>query len=281
MATQIASLPQRAERENEVGFSFNPTSKVAWFTLEHKNRPCFTRKVLGELDASLTHLKLSVPRPRFLVLSSRNPEVFSLGGDLRLFNGLIRGRRRQELDQYMTACIDIMHKLTSLPDCERVALVRGNAFGGGFEAALACDTIIAEEGAKFGFPERMFNLFPGMGAYNFLVRRIHPAQAKRLIMSAKIFSADQLLELGVIDKVVKPGTGDNAVYEHISHFSRYQNGFNAIKNVVNADRSVDYDELLHIGKQWVQCALKLTEKDLGLMAQLERSQRRYLTPAVA
>jgi DSF synthase len=275
MASQIIPLLQSEEKTSEIHFSFNRQTKVAWCTLAHHDRPCFTRTVLSELDTALTQLELSVPRPRFFVLSSRNPEVFSLGGDLKLFNSLIKQKKKIELNNYMTACIDIIHKLTSISDCERIALVRGNAFGGGFEAALACDTIIAEEGAKFGFPERMFNLFPGMGAYNFLIRRIHPAQAKRLIMSAKTFSAEQLLEMGVIDKIVKRGTSENAVYQHITHYSRYQNSFNAIKRVANTNRSVDYDELVDIGKQWVQCALKLTEKDLGLMAQLERSQQRY------
>lgn len=275
MASQIAPLQQSEDNTSEIQFSFNRQSNVAWCTLEHHDRPCFTRTVLSELDSALTQLQLSAPRPRFFVLSSRNPDVFSLGGDLKLFNSLIKEKKKLELDKYMTTCINIIHKLTSLSDCERIALVRGNAFGGGFEAALACDTIIAEEGAKFGFPERMFNLFPGMGAYNFLVRRIHPAQAKRLIMSAKTFSADQLLEMGVIDKIVKRGASHDAVYEHITHYSRYQNSFNAIKHMVNTNRSVDYDELIDIGKQWVQCALKLTDKDLGLMAQLERSQQRY------
>ena len=47
-----------------------------------------------------------------------------------------------------------------------ISLVQGDALGGGFEAALCGDIIIAEKQARFGFPEVLFNLFPGMGAYN-------------------------------------------------------------------------------------------------------------------
>jgi len=44
-----------------------------------------------------------------------------------------------------------------------ISLAQGDALGGGFEAALSCSVIIAERRARFGFPEVMFNLFPGMG----------------------------------------------------------------------------------------------------------------------
>jgi DSF synthase len=43
------------------------------------------------------------------------------------------------------------------------SLVQGRALGSGFECALASDVIVAETGARMGFPEVLFNLFPGMG----------------------------------------------------------------------------------------------------------------------
>ena len=53
-----------------------------------------------------------------------------------------------------------------------VALIQGDAVGGGFEAMLTDDIVIAEQGAKFGLPEILFNLFPGMGGYSFLRRKV-------------------------------------------------------------------------------------------------------------
>ena len=50
--------------------------------------------------------------------------------------------------------------------------MQGECLGGGFEAALSSDVIVAEKSARFGFPEILFNLFPGMGAYSFLERKI-------------------------------------------------------------------------------------------------------------
>src|SRR3546814_13167359 len=59
-----------------------------------------------------------------------------------------------------------------------VALVDGDALGGGFELALACQTIVAESGVQMGFPEVLFGLFPGMGAYSLLSQRGSPKVAE-------------------------------------------------------------------------------------------------------
>ena len=57
-----------------------------------------------------------------------------------------------------------------------IALVQGEALGGGFESILSFDVVIAERDARFGLPEAMFGLFPGMGAHSFLSRRLGSAQ---------------------------------------------------------------------------------------------------------
>ena len=66
-----------------------------------------------------------------------------------------------------------------------ITLVQGDALGGGFEAAISSNVVIAEKSAKFGLPEVLFNLIPGMGAYSFLVRRTSPDLAEKIIMSGE------------------------------------------------------------------------------------------------
>lgn len=51
-------------------------------------------------------------------------------------------------------------------------MVQGDAFGGGLEFALSSNILVAEQGTRLGFPEILFNLFPGMGAYTFLYRKV-------------------------------------------------------------------------------------------------------------
>src|SRR3546814_11545705 len=93
------------------------------------------------------------------VLSS-DAHVFNLGGDLNLFSQLIRTRDRDGLLRYATECVDSIHLLhTRLhPAAHTVALVDGDALGGGFELALARPTTVAQSGVPMGFPEGLFRL---------------------------------------------------------------------------------------------------------------------------
>ena len=77
--------------------------------------------------------------------------------------------------------------------------------GGGFECALSGNVLIAERGAKMGFPEILFNLFPGMGAMTLLGRKIGYSKAEKVILSGKLYTAEEMYELGVVDVLVEPG----------------------------------------------------------------------------
>ncbi|MDH5408329.1 MAG: crotonase/enoyl-CoA hydratase family protein, partial [Gammaproteobacteria bacterium] len=229
------------------------------------------QEIINELTTVLQNFS-NKHQHKFFVLSSSSKSVFSFGGDLKLFSKLIREQNKPALYFYMKQCIETLYSISQLPGCERIALVRGTAFGGGFEAALACDTIIAEKNAKFGFPDRLFNSFPGMGAYSYLTRRIEPTKAQQMIKSAKTYSAEELYDMGIVDKLVADGDGYDAVYSHIQNYNRYSNSFNALKQVFQSINPVNYDELLQIGELWVNTAMKLSEKDLGLMKRLAASQ---------
>ncbi len=126
---------------------------------------------------------------------------------------MIREGDRDGLFDYARTCIDILHASATgygLP-ITTIALVQGEALGGGFEAALSANILIAERGARFGFPETVFGLFPGMGAFSFLARRVAPALAKRIIVSGKVYTAEELYQLGIVDQVVADGEGEESV----------------------------------------------------------------------
>ena len=97
-------------------------------------------------------------------------------------------------------CVDGVHHLhTGLGgDVRTIALVQGDALGGGMELALACHHIVAEEGVEMGLPEVLFGLFPGMGAYSFLSRRVSPQMAERIILEGRLYKATVKLEIPVL-----------------------------------------------------------------------------------
>lgn len=96
-----------------------------------------------------------------------------------------------------------MHAIESC-DVPVVAAVNGFALGGGLELALACDFIYASKNAKMGLPEVNLGIFPGFGGTQRLSRLIGKNQAKELVFTASILSADQALALGIVNKVFEP-----------------------------------------------------------------------------
>jgi DSF synthase len=152
--------------------------------------------------------------------------------------------------------------------------VQGDALGGGFECALSFDIIVAEKGARFGFPEILFNLFPGMGAYSLLFRRIGPVETERLILSGRVYSAEELHRLGVIDVLVETGCGETAVRDLIAQKRRKHNAHVAFYRARRRVHAVSYAELRDVVDIWVDAALNLTEADLRKMERLIGAQER-------
>jgi DSF synthase len=202
------------------------------------------------------------------------PGVFNLGGDLDLFKQLIAARDRQGLLRYGRACIDVLYRNYAGHDLPitTISLVQGECLGGGFEAALSGDIIIAERSARFGFPEILFNLFPGMGAYSFLDRKIGRKGAEELITSGKIYTAEEMLNAGVVDIVADDGTGDEEVNTLIKRRSRSRNGLASLAGVRRRVHSITFEELMDVVQIWVDSALRLNPRDLKLMQRLVSRQ---------
>ncbi len=246
-------------------------------------RPCFSPRLLRELrlfaQETINTIKSDVeadPAQISHIVLASDAHVFNLGGDLQLFSQLIRERDREGLMRYATECVDSIHLLhTRLhPSAHTVALVQGDALGGGFELALACQTIVAESGVQMGFPEVLFGLFPGMGAYSLLSRRVSPKLAEQMMLNGVMYSSDQLHRMGIVDVLVPKGEGARAVHEVIRQNRRIATARLALHRVRDAVNPVSLDELARITEIWVDTALQLTDKQLRVMERLVRAQLR-------
>lgn len=262
---------------------FNEDTGVMWCYANPSPRPCFTPQLLEDLIKFLQAVRNKntsdlrsglAPSIKYLILGSYKPGVFSLGGDLDLFVNSIKERDRERLYDYMKLSIDVLfgtHTNMDVP-LTTIALIRGNALGAGFEGALACDYLIAEKSVQLGFPEVLFNMFPGMGAYSFLSRRISPVQVEKMILSGRIYTAEELYELGVVDVIAEDGGGVDGVNHFIKKHERNRNTKNALLKIRNRVNPVKYEELMDIGEIWVDAAMRLTSKELKVMERLVRSQ---------
>lgn len=263
---------------------YDPEHGALWYYMNPKPRRSFTTLMLNEIRDLQTHVaKYLAASPdaadglRYLVLASAVPGVFNLGGDLELFVQLISARDRDGLYNYGRVCVDaIYHNATNLAitTLTTISLVQGVTLGGGFEAVLSSNVLIAEQSAQMGFPEILFNLFPGMGAYSLLTRRIEPFRAERLLRTGRQHSARELWEMGVVDVLAPDGEGVHAVNEFIRRHSRSRNGQQAIQQVRQRVNPLTHKELLDVVEIWVDAALRLTERDLRMMTRLVAAQER-------
>lgn len=150
----------------------------------------------------------SYGRIGFKLLASRQPGTFSLGGDLAFFSRCIERNDRTSLAEYaVLAARAIWANVRGLAErgVKTIAVVQGESQGGGFEAALSCNTLIAEEGSAFGFPEPLFGMFPGMGGELLLRTRVDAAVARRMVTNSNRYTAEFLHQIGVVDYLVPRG----------------------------------------------------------------------------
>ena len=264
---------------------FKEEQGVMWCYANPSPRPCFTPQLLNDLIKFLKAIghKNSAdlrsglhPSVKYLILGSYRPGVFSLGGDLQLFVEAIKARDVDKLRSYMKLSIDVLFGTYTNMDVPltTIALIRGNALGAGFEGALACDYLVAEKSVQLGFPEVLFNMFPGMGAYSFLSRRISPVLVEKMILSGRIYTAEELFEIGVVDILAEDGEGVAEVDRFIKRHEKNRNTRESLLKIRNRVNPVTLEELLDIGEIWVEAAMSLTTRELKVMERLIRSQDR-------
>jgi DSF synthase len=247
-------------------------------------RPCFSTRLLKELrdfqlrTAEAMRRPTHIQKPHVLshVVVASAADVYNLGGDLDLFCRLIRAQDRNSLMAYARQCVEVAYAFYRHlnEDAHTVALVQGDALGGGFELALCCQTIVAESGVGMGFPEVLFDLFPGMGAYSFLRRRISSSQAQQMMLDGRVYSSDELHAMGVVDILVPKGEGVAAVQDLVKRNQRIGHARLAMNRVESVCHPVSFEELMTVTEIWVDTALQLGEKSLRVMERLVRAQLR-------
>lgn len=258
---------------------FDEKYELMWCYMHASPRACFSKLQLKELLQSFTqvrrhNMKGDLPAIKYHVLASDVDGIYNLGGDLNLFRDLIVRKDRGNLLKYATSCIEALYtKMTNFgSDVTHITLVQGDALGGGMECAISSDVLIAEKGSVLGMPEIIFNLFPGMGAYSILSRKIGAAQAEKMILSGRLYTAEELHELGVVDVLAEKYQGELAVYDYIKSEQRSSNGIRALRAAKKLCNPITREELMNITTLWVDAALRLEKRDLRMMERLVSRQ---------
>jgi len=267
----------------QVRVEYEPEFGITWLFMQPDPRPCFNRICMSELLANQMRIIASHAnrqyRPQqptnYLVLASDVEGVFNLGGDLATFKEMILKQERNKLLEYALLCIENLWTFYDMqPPVTSISLVRGQALGGGFEAALSAHVLIAEKGGIGGFPEVLFNLFPGMGAMSFLSRRIGLNAAEKMIRSGKMYSTEELYGMGVVDVLAEVGKGEEALRDWVRKTHKSLNSFQTIQKAKQRVNPLTKQELIDITEIWVDAALRLTDRNLRIMERLVHAQNK-------
>jgi DSF synthase len=279
-SSERLAIPEQLFKLDELDVFYDVDYRALWTFMRPMGRPSFTQPMLSDFESWQKLIVQGFGPARvplnYLILGSRAPGVFCFGGDLELFAQLIRDGNRDGLVRYGRRCVEILDRNIRALDLPiaTIGLVQGQALGGGFEALLSFDFIIAERGSSFGLPEIKFGLFPGMGAHPLLSRKLGTAMADRIILSDETYSAEQMYELGIIHRLVEPGEGVTAVREFIASSSRRHVGIVGSRRAMRTARPVAMSEFYEIVDLWADSALQLSEHDLKLMHRLANAQQR-------
>src|SRR6185295_502951 len=250
----VRAAPASASHYEQLDTQFDVETGVYWAIMNPRPRPSFGARLLLDLSSFINEIIESngqifhdgrLHTINYAVLASKIPGVFNLGGDLTVFREAILNQDRAQLEKYAAMCVDDLfpwNRNFNLP-VTTISLVQGTALGGGFEAALASSVVVAEESCKMGFPEVLFNLFPGMGAYSFLQRKVGRRITEELILSGNSYSARQLYDMGVVDVITADGTGEAAVANYVRKHGRGSHGRRAFERVRRDFEAVTKDEL--------------------------------------
>jgi enoyl-CoA hydratase len=166
------------------------------------NRPdklnALNKTVFDELDAFLKDVYEN-PEIRAVIITGAGSKSFVAGADIQEFQELSAedGKKMAKRGQ------DIFFRIEQSPK-PMVAAVNGFALGGGCELAMACHFRIASVKAKFGQPEVNLGLIPGYGGTQRMVQLIGKGRALELLMTARMITAAEAKEYGLVNDVTEP-----------------------------------------------------------------------------
>src|ERR1044071_5667504 len=185
---------------------------IAWllFDREGASANTLSADVIEGLDSILTELETN--RPTGLVVRSAKTSGFIAGADVNEFRGAADPKQVEVAIGRAHAVIDRLEALR----VPTVAVIHGFCLGGGLEVALACQMRIAISDARFGFPEVMLGLHPGLGGTARFTELVNPMQAMTLMLTGRTIDARKAKSLGLVDAICEERHVRNAVKDAMS-----------------------------------------------------------------
>jgi enoyl-CoA hydratase/carnithine racemase len=184
---------------------------IGWITFNHpqKHNAISLSMWQGLLDA-VTGFGED-PEVRVIVLKGAGDQAFVSGADISEFD------EKRSNAENIAAYNAVSHKATAtLQDVAKptIAMIRGYCVGGGVAVALSCDLRIAAEGSSFAVPAAKLGLGYEFEGVRKLVDVVGPAFAREIFYTARQFSSEEAVAMGLVNRVVPAATLDTYVREY-------------------------------------------------------------------
>jgi DSF synthase len=258
-----------------------PLPNVYIFEMKIKGRKVFSIELLKELLDALNFVanaeQYNQKENKFFVFTGENNTgVFNYGGDLMVFLDYIERADIDSLKGYGSLCIDCIHTTSDLTykNVTTVAIINGDARGGGLESAIACDIIIAEKGWNISLPEVKYGFFPGMGAFEFLSKRIGVSKAKSFIENDMEYTTDYLFEIGLFNYLVEKGDGINKLLEIVKKERSNQSKYNGLRRIYKKNNPITKEMLLESVYIWAESIIDISDYNKRKMATVIKIQEK-------
>lgn len=203
---------------------------IAIVTIDNPPMNVLSGRVLKELEEVFS--EISKDQNVVVTILTGTGRAFMAGADIKEFPTWL-GMEKKELKALNRESHKVLNNIADLSK-PTIAMLNGITFGGGLELALTCDIIIAERQARIGLPEVKLGLFPGGGGTQRLPRLIGMAKAKELMFLGEPLTAQEALNIGLVNHVAEAGMGMKkalAMAEVISGYSLQ--ALSRIKRAVN------------------------------------------------
>jgi enoyl-CoA hydratase len=168
---------------------------VATIRLDRPPMNAINSEMQEGLRAAATSVSAD-PDVRAVVLYG-GERVFAAGADVKQFAAMTHADMVRDAARVMSS----IDALAQIPK-PVIAAVTGYALGGGCELAMTADFRVSADDAKWGQPEILLGIIPGMGGTQRLPRLVGPSKAKDLIYTGRLIDAREALEIGLVDVVV-------------------------------------------------------------------------------
>ena len=166
------------------------------------NRPealnAMNKDVLQQL-ASLLDKARGDDAVKAVIITGTGEKAFSAGADIKFLNQA----SPLEVRELAHMAVSVNNKIETLGKVV-VAALNGYALGGGLELAEACMLRVAVRHARLGHPEVRIGAIAGFGGTTRLPRLIGKGRATELLLTGRLVTADEALQIGLVHRVVEP-----------------------------------------------------------------------------